>query len=113
MTKRVEEMSAAELFDTFPPGVAQLRKVRPGEYVIEEAPRQPWPRPVAAAYARANKAQRAEQRIRRAAELTQQGLTARAIGEIVGREENQVPFPVTTVRSWRRKAREKGWLPPS
>lgn len=66
----------------------------------------PLPRGAAAAVATGALTHRTGHRVRRTAELTAQGMTARQIGEKVASEEGYPePFPISTVRGWRRQAR--------
>jgi hypothetical protein len=49
---------------------------------------------------------RTARRVKRTAELTAEGLAARRIGEQIASEEGErEPFPISTVRTWRRLAR--------
>jgi hypothetical protein len=73
----------------------------------------PLSRPKAAAVATHSLESRTDQRVRRTAELTAQGLTARQIGEQIASEEGQPePFPMATVRGWRRSRQSRDGLPP-
>jgi hypothetical protein len=67
--------------------------------------RQPRTRAAAAAFATGHLRQRTERRIRRTAELTAQGLTAREIGRIIATEEGEEPFAISTVKGWRGRGR--------
>lgn len=111
MSKRAEEMTIEELLREFPPGLAQVSRT-PDGFVIEGMPHSPWPRAATAAYASAVLRERTARRLRRVAQLTTDGKTARQIGEIIASEENSpAAFPDTTVKAWRTRARSEGLLP--
>ena len=108
MSKRAEEMSVEELLAALPADW-HARKDPDGSIVLESQPFKPWPRSVRAAYATMKLRERTERRIRRTAELTAGGKSAREIGQIIASEEGSDDgFPVTTVRGWRRRARQVG-----
>lgn len=103
-------MNLEELLGTLP---ADWHVRKDGDaLVLEGPPRNRWPKAVAADYASNRLRERTVRRIKRTADLTHEGRTAREIGEILGAEEDQPAFPVTTVRTWRHRARQEGLLPP-
>jgi hypothetical protein len=69
------------------------------------------PRWKAAADASERLRERTARRVRRTAELTDEGRTATQIGRIIASEEGEEePHPETTVKGWRRRARDANRL---
>jgi hypothetical protein len=103
--RRAEDMTLEELLRAIPG--AQARRLPDGSIVVDEAPREPWPQPVAAAFATHRLKEQAAARVRRTHELTDEGRSAREIGRIIASEEGRAdrPYDGRVVRSWRAKPR--------
>lgn len=107
MTKRAEDMSVEELLKALPASF-RARRDADGSIVIDEAPREPWPQEVSAAWARHQSSVQARARIERARELAADGSLSKArIGIIIAAEEGRLgkdgavrPYTARAVRTW-------------